>query len=42
MDARVLKDGDELVVGRHRLLFVDTRVPGPEAPAPSGMRTIAD
>jgi predicted nucleic acid-binding Zn-ribbon protein len=42
VDARVLKDGDELVVGRHRLLFVDTRVPGPDAPAPSGMRTIAD
>jgi pSer/pThr/pTyr-binding forkhead associated (FHA) protein len=42
VDARVLKDGDELVVGRHRLLFVDTSVPGPEAPAPSGMRTAGE
>ena len=40
VDARTLQDGDELVVGRHRLLFVDTRV-RPRAPAASGMRTAA-
>ncbi|MEA2340826.1 MAG: hypothetical protein QOG11_903 [Solirubrobacteraceae bacterium] len=42
VDSRELVDGDELVVGRHRLVFVDTRRPGPEAPAPSGMRAATD